>query len=68
MKDLGYGKNYKYGHDFAEGYVPQEYLPEKLKKQVFYAPTDRVYEKTIRDRLEKWRKLRQAVLGSSKKS
>ena len=62
MKGLGYGKDYKYAHDFAEGYVPQEYLPEKLKKESFYIPTDRGYEKIIGQRLDKWRKLRRAML------
>lgn len=58
MKDLGYGKDYKYAHDFADAYVHQEYLPEKLKGQLYYEPTDRGYEKIIKDRLRRWRKLR----------
>ena len=58
MKDLGYGKGYKYAHDFQDAYVPQTYLPEKLGGQVFYTPTDRGYEKIIKERLEKWRKIR----------
>jgi len=55
MKELNYGKGYKYAHDFAGGYAVQEYLPEKLKGRRFYRPTDRGYEKFIRERLEKWR-------------
>lgn len=58
MKDLGYGKDYKYAHDFADAYVPQEYLPEKLRGQVYYEPADWGYEKIIKERLMKWRKLR----------
>ncbi|MFH2045279.1 MAG: replication-associated recombination protein A [Pseudomonadota bacterium] len=58
MKDLGYGKDYKYAHDYKEEYVFQEYLPDKLEGVLFYFPTERGYEKTIRQRLEKWRKLK----------
>lgn len=58
MKELGYGKDYKYAHDFGECYVPQDYLPEELKKKSFYIPTDRGYEKVIRQRLDQWRKIR----------
>ena len=57
MKDLGYGKNYKYAHNYENAIVPQEYLPEELKGQFFYFPTNRGYEKTIKDRLDKWRRL-----------
>lgn len=58
MKELGYGKDYKYAHDYKEDYVFQEYLPDKLDGVLFYFPTERGYEKTIRQRLEKWRKLK----------
>ncbi len=58
MKDLDYGKDYKYAHNFADAYVPQEYLPEKLRGQNYYKPTGRGYEKTIKERLMKWRKLK----------
>ncbi|CAN2041070.1 Replication-associated recombination protein A [Candidatus Magnetomoraceae bacterium gMMP-15] len=63
MKNIGYGKNYKYAHDYKEGYVPQDYLPEKLKGRIYYFPTDRGYEKIIKQRLDKWRNLK-----SSKKN
>ncbi len=57
MKEMNYGKGYLYAHDFPEGYVFQEYLPEKLQNEKgrFYVPTDRGYEKIIRERLEQWR-------------
>jgi putative ATPase len=58
MKDLGYGKDYKYAHDFADAYVPQEYLPEKLRGRLYYEPMGRGYEKVIKERLKEWRKLR----------
>lgn len=58
MKDLGYGKDYLYAHDFEDAYVPQEYLPDALKGQSYYNPTERGYEKIIRERMDQWRKLR----------
>jgi putative ATPase len=63
MKDLGYAIDYKYAHDFADAYVPQEYLPEKLTGQVYYKPRDRGYEKIIKERLVEWRKLRDRDRG-----
>jgi putative ATPase len=52
MKDLGYHKGYKYAHDYAEGYVAQEYLPDKLKGRKFYDPPGHGYEKSIKERME----------------
>jgi putative ATPase len=58
MRDLGYGRGYQYAHDFKDAYTPQDYLPEELQGQVFYHPSDRGYEKTVKDRLDRWRRLR----------
>jgi putative ATPase len=58
MKTLGYGKDYKYAHDHKDAYTPQDYLPEKLKDRLFYAPTERGYEKTVKQRLDAWRRLK----------
>lgn len=52
MKDSGYGKGYKYPHDYPEHFVRERYLPEELDP-VFYHPTREGREKHIRDRLEK---------------
>jgi putative ATPase len=68
MKDLGYGKGYKYAHDFPDAYVPQAYLPEALRGQIFYRPTERGYEKMIKERLEKWRRLRESMLQDDKEA
>ncbi|MBW2469302.1 MAG: replication-associated recombination protein A [Deltaproteobacteria bacterium] len=59
MKDLGYAQGYKYAHNYKEAVVAQAYLPDKLKGQRFYFPTDRGFEKTIKDRLDRWRRLLQ---------
>jgi putative ATPase len=56
MKDLGYGKDYKYPHDFPDHFVDETYLPENLKDRKYYQPTDFGFEKEIKKRLEWWRK------------
>jgi len=58
MKTLGYAEDYKYAHDYSQGYVPQDYLPEKLQGRQFYFPTDRGFEKIIKDRLKMWQSLK----------
>jgi putative ATPase len=58
MKDLGYAEGYRYAHDYAEAYVPQEYLPDALKGRQYYRPTDRGYEKIIKERLCHWQRLK----------
>jgi putative ATPase len=58
MKDLNYGKGYKYAHDYKGAYIPQSYLPDDLGDQRFYFPTDRGYEKTVKQRIESWIKLK----------
>jgi putative ATPase len=58
MKKLGYGKDYKYAHDHKDAYAPQDYLPEKLQGISFYTPTERGYERTIKQRLDGWRNLK----------
>lgn len=67
MKKLGYGKSYKYAHNFKDAYIHQEYLPEELQNQRYYFPTDRGYEKIIKQRLEKWLSLRSKMKNKEKK-
>ena len=54
MKDLGYGKEYKYPHDFADGFVPENYFPETLGRRKYYEPSEAGHEKVIADRLRSW--------------
>jgi len=54
MQELGYGKDYKYAHDYQEHIVDQEHLPEELLGKRYYAPSDSGYEKQIQDRLKLW--------------
>lgn len=52
MKDLGYGKKYKYAHDFDKHFVLENYLPDELKNEQFYFPTDIGQEKNLLERLK----------------
>ena len=56
MKDLGYGKDYKYPHDFPGHFVEEEYLPENLRGRSYYHPSDQGFEKEIKRRLDDWRR------------
>jgi putative ATPase len=52
MKELDYGKGYKYAHDEAEGVADMECLPPAQRGRTFYEPTDRGFEATVRQRLK----------------
>jgi putative ATPase len=51
MAGFGYGKGYKYAHDFENAVVEQEHLPEALRGRVYYQPTDRGLEREFRARM-----------------
>lgn len=50
MKDLGYGKGYKYPHNHG-GYIEQSYLPKELQGKEYYKPTDNGFDKEIKKRM-----------------
>ncbi|MEI6053635.1 MAG: replication-associated recombination protein A, partial [Opitutaceae bacterium] len=57
MKQLGYGEQYKYAHDYPNHFVDQQYLPDALKEKIYYHPTENGREKSIKERLEfLWKK------------
>ena len=57
MKDVGYGKDYKYGHSYEKNFTEQEYLPEKISGTKLYEPGENAREKEMRERLkELWKK------------
>lgn len=59
MKDIGYGKKYKYAHDYQNHFVEENYLPEELKGKQFYFPTENGQEKKIKEWLKfLWKKLK----------
>lgn len=51
---LGHGKDYKYPHDFPNGYVQQQYLPNELLGRVYYQPQGFGYEKVIKENMQKF--------------
>ena len=58
MKDLGYSKGYEYDHGTAEGFSGQDYFPEGMRRERFYQPVERGFEREILKRIEYWDKLR----------
>jgi putative ATPase len=54
MQKLGYGKDYKYAHNYDEHIVEQEHLPKELLGKRYYTPSDSGYEKEIKERLKFW--------------
>jgi putative ATPase len=59
MRELGYGRGYKYPHDYPDHHVVETYLPENLLGRVYYEPVDDGHERVIRQRLQRWRKSEQ---------
>jgi len=56
MKELGYGDEYKYAHDYANNFVDQEFLPDELQQTIFYDPGNNSRENATRDFLKnRWK-------------
>ena len=58
MKEAGYGKGYKYDHDFRDAVANQTYLPDKLLDKRYYVPNLRGFEKELASRLQKIEEIR----------
>ncbi len=59
MKNMGYSNGYVYQHDVKNAFLVVNYLPERLKRKVFYHPTTRGLEEKIKDKMEKlWKKFK----------
>ena len=54
MEKLGYGKNYKYAHNFPDHIVEQEHMPKELEGRKYYSPAESGYENQIKQRLQHW--------------
>ncbi len=54
MREMGYGKGYKYSHKYEGHFAPQENLPKKLAGHRYYQPGEIGYEEEIKRRLEEW--------------
>ena len=53
MKELGYGKDYQYAHDYEGNFAFQDYLPDELQGETFYEPSDNPRENVLREYLKK---------------
>lgn len=58
MRNLGYGKGYKYAHDYEGALVEQSHLPDSLRGKHYYHPTERGYEARLKQRMEEWERRR----------
>ena len=54
MKNLGYGKDYQYAHNYEEHIVDQQHLPNELADRSYYTPSESGYERQIKERLKYW--------------
>jgi putative ATPase len=54
MKDLGYGRDYRYSHDDPSHFIPQQYLPDEVAGERFYEPGGFGFEKRIAERMAWW--------------
>jgi putative ATPase len=54
MKDLGYGKEYKYAHSYEGNFTTEEFLPREIKGKIIYHPQDNAREKDITAMLKRW--------------
>jgi putative ATPase len=67
MKDLGYGKEYRYSHDYRDRYNYQKYFPDRLEEKTYYTPSPFGFEKEIKKRLDWWESLKKIQLDKEKK-
>jgi putative ATPase len=58
MKEIGYGAGYEYDHDNADAFSGQNYFPDDMKRQEFYQPVERGFEREVKKRLDYWAELR----------
>ncbi len=58
MREEGYGEGYEYDHDAPDAFSGQDYWPESLKRQSFYRPVERGFERELARRLDYWERLR----------
>jgi putative ATPase len=65
MKDLGYGKDYAYDHDSEHGFAGQSGFPDAMKRERYYEPVERGFERDVRKRLDYWARLRRERGGAS---
>jgi putative ATPase len=67
MKDLGYGKDYHYAHDFEDSYSYQKYFPDQMEEKKYYTPSPFGFEKEVKKRLDWWEGLKKRQQAKEKK-
>jgi len=67
MKQMGYGKGYKYAHDYPGHFVQQQNLPDSLKGKRYYTPSDQGYEKEVAYQLKAWLRTLSQVRQANKR-
>jgi len=60
MQGLGYGRGYQYPHHYPGAHVEETYLPDNLRQRIYYKPVDAGYEQVIGERLQRWRRHKEA--------
>ena len=63
MKEQGYGAGYAYDHDAEDAFSGQHYFPDDIKRQVFYTPVERGFERELKRRVEYFARLREKRSG-----
>ena len=66
MAEMGYGKGYRYSHDFDNHYSYQKYFPENMAEKDYYTPSQFGFEKEIKKRLDWWQALKSQQLSEEK--
>jgi putative ATPase len=61
MKEKGYGKDYKYAHDYSEATTNMETMPEGLRNRNYYEPGSMGFEKEIKKRIEWWQSIKEKI-------
>ncbi|HBG20711.1 MAG TPA: AAA family ATPase [Desulfobulbaceae bacterium] len=67
MAEMGYGKGYRYSHDFDNHYSYQKYFPENMAEKDYYTPSQFGFEKEIKKRLDWWQALKSQQVSENKK-
>jgi len=63
MRELGYGRGYRYDHDEGGFAAGQEYLPERLRGASWYAPSRHGFEKTLGERMNWWESVKRSAVS-----
>jgi len=64
MRNLGYGRGYRYAHDYQDAQIDQQHLPDSIKDHRYYEPSERGYERTIAERLKGFKASRKKGIPS----